>query len=232
MRFSPISPGHRTAMVGGMIDLTFAVESIAIERFAVAPTLLFKLRVAAAEGMQVDNILLQCQLRLDVTQRRYSPREQQHLLELFGDTRRWDDSLQSMLWTHVSIQVPRFVGACVVDLPVPCSFDFNVAATKYFHGLEGGEVPLALLFSGTVFYRDEDGFLQMDQIAWSKETACRLPVSLWQEMVELYYPGSVWLRVERPVFDALYGYKRRRGLTSFDAALQALLEEQREESCP
>jgi hypothetical protein len=215
-----------------MIDLAFAVEGITIERFAVAPTLLFKLRISGTPDVQVDNILLQCQFRLDVTQRRYTPPEQEQLVELFGETQRWDDSLRSMLWTHASLQVPGFVGERVIDLPVPCSFDFNVAATKFFYGLEGGEVPLALLFSGTVFYRDEEGFLQMDQIAWSKETACRLPVSLWQEMIEVYYPGSVWLRIERPAFDALYRYKRERGLTSFDETLRVLLEEQREESRP
>ena len=87
-----------------------------------------------------------------------------------------------------------------VDLRV---FDFNVAATKYFYGLEGGEVPLTLLFSGTVFYRDEDGFLQMDQIPWSRETACRLPVAVWRQMMDVYYPGSVWLRVERAAFDVV-----------------------------
>ena len=99
-----------------------------------------------------------------------------------------------MLWTHASVVVPPFTGTTVVDLPVPCSFDFNVAATKYFHALEDGEVPLCLLFSGTIFYSDDDGFLQVSQIPWEKEASFRLPVSVWKDMMELYYPtvrGSV-----------------------------------------
>ena len=100
-----------------------------------------------------------------------------------------------------NVQVPAFDGQRIVDLPVPCSFDFNVAATKYFFGLEGGEVPLAFLFSGTVFYRDADGFLQMDLISWSKEANYRLPVRIWQELMDFYYPNTVWLRIDREVFE-------------------------------
>ena len=40
-----------------------------------------------------------------------------------------------MLWTHASVVVPRFTGSVLADIPVPCTFDFNVAATKYFHGV-------------------------------------------------------------------------------------------------
>ena len=58
-----------------------------------------------------------------------------------------------MLWTHASAVVPSFTGSTAVELQVPCSFDFNVAATKYFHGLADGDIPLCLMFSGTVFLR-------------------------------------------------------------------------------
>ena len=108
-------------------------------------------------------------------------------------------------------------------MPVTSTFDFNLAATKYFYGLDEGDIPLSLLFSGTVFYRDEDGFLQMAPIPWSKETSCRLPVAVWREMMDLHYPGSNWLRLERPVFDDLYRYKRRRGFTSWEETLRDLL---------
>jgi hypothetical protein len=214
-----------------MVDLGFAVEGVAVERYAVAPTLLFKLRVSdSTADAGIENVLLQCQLRIDAIRRRYTRQEEDKLVELFGETHRWSDTLHSMLWTHASVQVPAFEGETVIDLPVPCSFDFNLAATKYFYGLEGGEVPLTLLFSGTVFYRDGDEFLQMDQIAWSKETTCRLPVSVWQEMMEVYYPGSTWLRIERTVFDDLHRYKRARGFTNWEQTLRALLERQREET--
>ena len=75
--------------------------------------------------------------------------------------------------------VPRFEGSTVVDLNVPCTFDFNVAATKYFDGLEAGELPLNFLFSGTVFYQGGVRALQVMQISWDKEARYRLPVQVW-----------------------------------------------------
>ena len=111
-----------------------------------------------------------------------------------------------------------------VSLPVPCSFDFNVAATKYFDGLDEGAAPLALLFSGSVFYRDPTDRLQIAQIPWSKEASCRLPVGLWRQMMDQYYPDSAWLRLPRALFEELSRYKRQRGLPTFEAALQRLLD--------
>jgi hypothetical protein len=216
-----------------MVDLRFTVEGVGIERFAVAPTILFKLRIAnAGSEARVQNVLLQCQLRIEATRRRYAPRDQERLTELFGEAHRWDETLRSMLWTQTTVQVPAFDAECSVDLPVACSFDFNVAVTKYFSGLEGGEVPLAFLFSGTVFYRDADGFLQMDQIPWSKEAEYRLPVSVWEEMMQHFFPGSAWVQIEREVFEEFYRFKRHKGFTSWDQTLRALLDGQREESVP
>jgi hypothetical protein len=214
-----------------MVDLAFTVEGIEVERYAAAPTLLFKLRISAGD-VQVQNVMLQCQLRIDASRRRYSRAEHEPLIELFGETHRWSETLHSMLWTHASAQIPAFKGERIANLPVPCSFDFNVAATKYFYGLEGGEVPLTLLFSGTVFYRDEDGLLQMDQIPWSTEATCKLPVALWRQMMDVYYPASTWLRIDRAAFDVLQRYRRRRGFTSWEQTLGALLDGQREERRP
>ena len=98
---------------------------------------------------------------------------------------------------------PRFEGATVVDLNVPCTFDFNVAATKYFDGLERRRAPAEFLFSGTVFYQDAAGPLQVMQISWDKEARFRLPVKAWTEMMEHYYPNSAWLRLRRDVFEKL-----------------------------
>jgi hypothetical protein len=128
-----------------------------------------------------------------------------------------------MLWTHLNVLVPAFGSKCSFNLPVPCSYDFTVAATKYFVGLEGGEVPLALLFSGTIFYRDGEGRLQIVQIAHDKEAAYRLPVQIWQSMMEQYYPDTTWLRIGRDVFGELYRYKRQNGLAGWDETLRSLL---------
>jgi hypothetical protein len=211
-----------------MVDLDFLVESAGVEPYAAAPTLLFKVRVTnRTPDVAVQNVSLLCQVRIEATQRCYSAADHERLRELFGEKHRWSETLRSMLWTHTSVQIPAFATDRVVSLTVECSYDFNVAATKYFYGLDGGEVPLALLFSGTVFYRDtEGGPLQMEQISWSKEATYRLPVRLWQDMMDQYYPNSAWLRIDRDVFDAIYRYKRDRGFTTWDKVFLSLLEQQ------
>ena len=131
-----------------------------------------------------------------------------------------------MLWTHASLVVTAFTGSDVVDLPVPCTFDFNIAATKYFAGLTDGEVPLNLLFSGTVFYTNDEGALQVAQISWDKEARYRLPVGVWNQMIDIYYPNSAWLSLRKDVFDRLYRYKVRRGIPTFEQALESLLPDE------
>lgn len=207
-----------------MVELVFSVDGVELERHAITPTLLLKVRVFnKTPNIKVQNVLLQCQVRIEATQRHYAPQELERLVELFGEAHRCSETIRSMLWTHTSAQVPGFDSEHCVNLPVPCSFDFNVAATKYFYGLEGGDVPLRLLFSGTVFYRDADDFLQMDQISWSKQAEYRLPVSIWRELMSHYYPNSTWLRIDHEVFDQIYQYKRQNGFTSWDETMRALL---------
>jgi hypothetical protein len=128
-----------------------------------------------------------------------------------------------MLWTHASLTVPPFTGGTLADLPVPCTFDFNVATTKYFDALSDGEIPLCVLFSGTVFYRDSTGSLQIEQISWENEATYRLPVSVWKEMMAHYYPNSVWMSIRKDVFDRLYVYKIRRSIPSWEQAFESLL---------
>jgi Family of unknown function (DUF6084) len=213
-----------------MVDLDFTPEGAEIEPYAAAPTLFFKVRVTnQTPDVAVQNVSLLCQVRIEATRRSYAAADHERLVELFGEMHRWSETLRSLLWTHTSVQVPAFETDRVVNLPIECCYDFNVAATKYFYGLEGGEVPLALLFSGTVFYRDaEAGSLQMDQISWSKEANYRLPVRLWQDMMDQYYPNSAWLRLDRDVFDEIYQYKRQQGFTTWEQTLHSLLKKQRE----
>lgn len=208
-----------------MVDLDFALDSVTVEPYSATPLLLFKLRVTnLTPALKVQNVMLNCQIRIDAARRAYDATEKEQLLELFGEPRRWGETLRSFLWTNASICTPRFDDECSVDLPVPCSFDFNIAATKFFHGIEKGEAPLSLLFSGSVFYRDAEGDLQIEQIPWSKEASYRLPASVWRGLMEQYYPQSAWLRLSREAFDQLYRFKRQNGLATWEQALQVLLD--------
>jgi len=207
-----------------MPDLTFQVEKAEPQRFTVAPTLLFKLRIHnAAANEAVHSVALRCQIQLEVARRQYSAEDQTQLRDLFGETERWGQTLETMLWTHASVVAPAFTGTTIVDVPVPCTFDFNVAATKYFQGLEDGDVPLCFLFSGTVFYADDGGVLQVAPIPWDKEARFRLPVKSWQEMMDIYYPNSAWLCLRRDVFERLYEYKVAHGIPTWEQALERML---------
>jgi len=216
-----------------MIELDFNVETIAVARHAVTPTLLFRLRIVnCTPSVPVEHVALQAQIRIEAAHRDYRAGERERLSELFGGPADWDRTLRGLLWTNASAAVPGFVEACEIDLPVPCSCDFNIAATKYFDGIEDGEAPLLLLFSGTVFCRNRDGDLQIAQVPHHKEAGFRLPVHTWQAMMQYYYPDTTWLRVGRDLFDELQRFKRRTGATSIDAALQRLLATSLEGASP
>ena len=137
-----------------MPDLSFQIEKAEPQRFTVAPTLLFKLRIAnAAPNETIHSVALRCQIQLEVARRQYTPEDQSHLKDLFGEPDRWSQTLKTMLWTHASVVAPGFQDTAVVDVPVPCTFDFNVAATKYFHGFGRGRCSSKLSFQWNRFLR-------------------------------------------------------------------------------
>jgi hypothetical protein len=207
-----------------MPDLNFTVESAESVPFAAAPTLSLKLKVTNPQPDEaIHTIALRAQIQIESTRRRYSDAEKAKLLDLFGEPDRWSRTLRSMLWTHASVVIPGFAGSTVADLQIPCTFDFNVAATKYFHGVSEGDIPLNLLFSGTVFYALPDGTLQVAPIPWNKEARFRLPVQVWRKMMDEYYPNSAWLAIHRDVFERLYEFKVRNGIPSWEEALDRLL---------
>jgi Family of unknown function (DUF6084) len=207
-----------------MPDLTFTIEDAVVVSFAAAPTLAFKLRIDNADpGETIHTVALRCQIQIDATRRRYTQEERGRMRDLFGEPARWSQTLRSLLWTNANIVVPGFQGSTLADLPVHCTFDFNVAATKYFEGLTEGEIPLHVMFSGTVFYADSDEVLQVVPISWEQETRFALQLKVWRDMMDSYYPNSVWLSLRRDVFERLYQYKRQHGIPTWDQALEKVL---------
>jgi len=205
-------------------DLSFRVDGAGAVQFAAAPLLRLDLRIDNAPPEEaIHTVALRCQIQIEATRRHYTPDEQTRLTDLFGEPDRWSRTLRSLLWTHVSLVVPRFTGSTVVELQVPCTFDFNVAATKYFSAMADGDLPLCLQFSGTVFYQGADGGLQISPIAWDKEARFRLPVASWREVMDAYYPNTAWLCLRRDIFDRLHAHKMRRGLPTWEQAIEELL---------
>jgi hypothetical protein len=217
-----------------MPELNFQVVGAQAQRHAAEPMLLFRLRLSEAgpASTPIYSVVLRCQVRIEPARRRYAVGEQEKLHDLFGTPERWSQTLRPMLWVHANVSVPPFSGGTEVDLPVPCSFDFSLGTTKYFDALTEGEIPLCFLFSGTIFYEAAAGGLQVAQIPWEKEASFRLPASTWRQLMDLYYPNTAWLCLRKDIFDRLLQFKSRRGLPTFEQALEALLSATEEAVTP
>ena len=207
-----------------MPELRFHIEGVEAVSHAAAPLLALKLRITnLPETEAIHTLTLRCQIQIEPAKRRYAAQEQEKLLDLFGTPERWARTVRPLLWMNTSVVVPGFNGTTLADIELPCTFDFNVAATKYFHALDAGDIPVCVMFSGTVFYKDEEDALQIAQIPWDREANVRLPVSVWKEMMDMHHPNSAWLCLERATFERLYEYKMRRGLPTWEQAIAAML---------
>jgi hypothetical protein len=205
-------------------EFSFAVESAATVPHAASPRLSLVTRVdATPPDCSIHSLLLDCQIRLEPSRRGYSEQEAERLYELFGPRTLWDRSQHSLLWTQVTVLVPAFAGSTRVEVPVACSYDFELGTTKYFQSLRGGEIPLIVLFSGTAFYESELGTLAVTRVAWSGESRFRLPLGVYTETMAHYYPNRRPITLESETFERLRRYRLRAGHRSWDAALSALL---------
>lgn len=205
-----------------MPDLHFQVEDVTATANAAVPQLSFKVRVTNSEPDVVHSIALRVQVQIEPSRRRYTAAEQEHLKELFGEPERWSKSVHPLLWTNANVNVSGFTGSTVIEVPVPCTFDFDVAVTKYIYGLENGELPVTLLFSGTVFHAGPMG-MQIAQIPWERDASYKLPITVWKQMMDQHYPNSTWLCLQRNTFDRLAEYKARYNIATWEQALERLL---------
>ncbi|MER7506345.1 DUF6084 family protein [Nonomuraea pusilla] len=201
-------------------DLRIEVTGVEPAEAAAVPTLRFPLRIANQEGPQVRSLTLATHIRIDAAARAYGRDEQARLVELFGAPEDWGRTLGSLLWARAVTQLPAFGRSADAAVEVTCTYDFEVAATKFFHGLDGGDVPLQFLFGGTVFYVD-DGRLQAAPVRC--EYDFRMPARAWKDLMDRYFPGSAWIRLSRDAFDRLHAYRARHTLVGWDDVVDALL---------
>lgn len=209
-------------MTGPGTEVAFAIADIAPEPYAVTPVLTARVDVAAVGDDSVHAIALRCQVRIDPTRRRYSAAEAEGLVDLFGPRESWADTQHTFLWQHAAAMVPGFTGATQVELPLECTYDFDVAAAKYMHALRDGAIPLQFLFSGTLFARGTTGF-SVQQIPWDREDRFDLPVNVWHQLVRQHFPETGWLRLKHDTIEALAAFRSTRGMLSLDEAVSALL---------
>jgi hypothetical protein len=203
-------------------ELVFDCVGARADRYAVTPSMVLTLRISETSGQRVEAIALRCQIRIEPARRRYSDAEAARLSDLFGETQRWAETLKPVQFTTVSVMVPAFTGSTELDLPIPRTYDMEIGATRYFAGLDDGEVPLLLLVSGTVFGSTE-GRLSVQQVPWSKEASFRLPVATWRQAIDAHFPNSAWIKISNSTFDELLQFKARAALPTWEATVLALL---------
>jgi uncharacterized protein DUF6084 len=212
-----------------MTEFTFACTGVRADRYAAGPTLVFRLRITASDdsgATPVHALALRCQLRIEPARRGYDGAEAAALTDLFGERSRWGSTLQPVRFADVPLMVSGFRGETEADLAVPCTYDMDIAATRYLAALDGGEVPLLMLFSGTAFTGPAGH--RVEPVPWDREAVCRMPVETWREMVEQHFPGCGWLRLPRATMDALLAYRSRHALTSWEETVARLLEDSAE----
>jgi hypothetical protein len=205
-------------------ELEFSVNDGGVLEHAAVPTLRFGVQIGTVgAAAQVRSVALNVEVRIAATRRRYVEGERERLVDLFGQPEEWGRNLKTLHWTSLTVQVPSFTGTTEIELPITCTYDLEVSASRYFDALDDGEVPLEFLFSGTVFYTGADGRLQVGRIGWDKDADYRLPVTAWREMIDRYFPDSGWLRLRRAEFDRLVAYKVRHTLVSWEQVVDKLL---------
>jgi hypothetical protein len=205
-----------------VIDLTFVVQDLTAERFSVTPRLTARIGVVTDSTEPIQAIALQCQVRIEPVRRPYSDAEADGLTDLFGPRERWATTQHTFLWQHCTAMVQGFVGTTIVSMPLECTYDFEVTASKYLHALRDGTVPLLFLFSGTIFVPGERGF-SVQRVSWECEARHDMPVSVWHELIRMHYPIPGWGRLGPDTVAALADYRAARGMLDFEDAVSTLL---------
>jgi hypothetical protein len=220
-----VSASAETGSVRPLIpEPEFAITGAAHMAFAATPTMLFTATATDDSGLAIQSIALTAQVMIDPAKRGYDPETRERLAELFGPPASWAPATSGLPWARVSAAVPGFTGSTTFGLEVPCTYDLEVAAAKYFYAVEDGEIPLSFHFNGNVFYRPPGGQLTIVPVSWSSTAQYRMEVSVWRAMIAEHYPGGGWIRLNDATLAALNQRRARRGLPSFDACVEELLE--------
>ncbi|QNP66835.1 DUF6084 family protein [Streptomyces genisteinicus] len=204
-----------------MTEFSFSCLGVRPDPCAAAPTLVFRLRITASTGVRVHALALRCGLRIEPARRGYDAEEAAALGDLLGERSRWG-GLDPVRIAQVSAMVPGFAGGIETDLAVPCTYDTDVVASRYFRSLNGGDVPLLLRFSGTAFTGAAG--VAVEPVDWEEEISHAMPVKTWHEMIDQHFPGCGWLRLPGDAMDALLAYRTRNALPSWEATVERLLD--------
>ena len=214
-----------TTAQGPPTGLEFEVLGAEPIEYSAAPGVRFRLRVTEPQGREIYTIALSAQIQIDPARRTYDDETRERLVELFGAPERWGATTHAFQWAQVETLVPSFTDATEFTLDVSCTYDLEVAASKYFYSLPDGEVPLTFHFNGTVLYAGEQERLQVILVPWSCSAPWRMPVEVWRRTIANHYPAGSWIRLDEDTLAELLRDKARRGDYSFDDTVRRLLRE-------
>jgi hypothetical protein len=209
----------------GQIAPEFTVVAVTAAEDTAVPALRFHLDVTETSGREVFTIALTAQINVDPARREYDAETRERLADLFGEPERWAATTHSFLWAHATTLVPSFTGRTSFTMLVPCSYDLELAAAKYFYSLPGGAVPLSFHFSGSILHRRDGGQLQVVLVPWSCSAQWKLPVEVWRGMMERFYPNGAWARLHADTVARLRRRQLERGSPSLDACIAELLDQ-------
>ncbi len=197
------------------------------DKYAAGPTLSFTMKATEPTGaVVVHSIMLRAQIRIEPQRRRYNGIEAEQLGDVFGEPARWADTVRPMQFAQVSAMIPGFTDSTEFEISVPCTYDLEIAATSYFHALTEGVIPLLFLFSGTVFTKGGGPTgMAISPISWKAEASYELPVAVWREMMDRFYPGCGWIRLSQDALHALGAYKTARAIPTWEQAITSLIED-------
>ena len=152
----------------------------------------------------MHSVALRTQFRIEPRNRKYAPQEQARLVDLFGEPARWGENAQPAAARHGGhSQWPGSRTRHRHRSTVPLTYDLDIASTKFCHGLADGEIPLLLLFAGTVYYSGRRPACRSGRCRGSEEATFRLPVATWRAAMDDHYPGSTFIRLSGCDVDAL-----------------------------
>ena len=223
---SPIPPpAEPEAVLLDRPDPEFEITGVRSLERAATPTLSFSTRVKDASGIEIYTIALTVMFTIEPGKRSYDEGARERLVELFGEPERWASTTGAFRWAQVDKLVPTFTGAGEFEIELPCTFDHEIAATKYLTGAADGIAPLQLHFNGTLFYRGADGGLQLMLLPWDRSLRFEMPIATWREMVRAHYPESAWVTLSEGTLGRLIERKAERGSPNFDSLIASLLDE-------
>jgi hypothetical protein len=208
-------------------QLAFAVTGARALPGAAVPTIALTLAIEKLAGAPVRSLTVAVRVDIAPARRAYDAREQARLSPLYGAPGQWDATLAALPWARTTVLVGPFSDRARAEAILPCSYDFEVAGARYLHALGDGDIPVELMFSGTILYTDAARGVQAAPIPWDHEATYRVPVAVWRAAVRGVFGDSAWVRLPRPTFDRLCAYRTRIAAPDWGTAIEALLEEPR-----